>query len=169
MFGTIRKHQNWLWFIIIAVIIISFVIFFSPNVKLGRNDVQGDFGSISGRPVSREEMRRSRNEVRLGYFFRYARWPTGEEAQDRSFDREGLSRLFLLQKADEMDISVSDKAIARLATERIGDYPYEKLEAEILKPQGLTLDDFERFIRHEAIIQQMVSVTTFASRFVNPR
>jgi hypothetical protein len=68
-----------------------------------------------------------------------------------------------------MDISVSDKAIARLATERIGDYPYEKLAVEILNPQGLTGDDFERFIRHEAIIQQMVSATTVAGRLQHPR
>src|SRR5262249_10585649 len=78
------------------------------------------------------------------------------------------SRLFLIRKAEDMDIYVSDRAIARLATERIGDYPYDKLEAEILVPQGLKLEDFERYIRDEAIIQQIVGVTTVASRLVNP-
>jgi len=40
MFGTIRKHQTWLWAIIITLTIISFVIYFGPQsrVSQGRAD-----------------------------------------------------------------------------------------------------------------------------------
>ena len=56
MFGTIRKHQTWLWAVIITVIIISFVIFFSPYSKM--NDTPpgpANLGSINGESISQEE------------------------------------------------------------------------------------------------------------------
>ena len=56
MFGTIRKHQSWLWAIIITVIIISFVWFFSPYTKMhdtGRGMV--NLGSIYGRKITDQD------------------------------------------------------------------------------------------------------------------
>ena len=53
MFGTIRKHQTWLWAVIITVIIFSFVIYFSPYSKM--NDSRRgpvNLGSINGERIS---------------------------------------------------------------------------------------------------------------------
>ena len=56
MFGTIRKHQTWLWAIIITLTIISFVIFFSPYTQMDNSrDSRTDFGSVLGRKVSRQD------------------------------------------------------------------------------------------------------------------
>ena len=71
MFGTIRKHQTWLWAIIITLTIISFVIFFSPAAKVNNNAqrAEGDFGSINGHKITRDEYLNAKREIYLQYFF----------------------------------------------------------------------------------------------------
>ncbi|HOW80643.1 MAG TPA: SurA N-terminal domain-containing protein, partial [Verrucomicrobiota bacterium] len=74
MFGTIRKHQNWLWAIIITLTIISFVVFFSPYSKM-HDATTGSYGSIGGKKVTQEDYLKAQREVYLRYFFMTGRWP----------------------------------------------------------------------------------------------
>jgi len=175
MFGTIRKHQTWLWAIIITITVISFVVFFSPYTQLdnggfGQN-VAGNFGSIKGRPITVDEMRNGLREMRLSYFLRTGgrEWPGNDEATARSMEREAVSRVFLLEKLKEMNISPSEEAVGRMMKDRIGDFPADKFEAEILLPGGVTWQDFDRFILHEAGILQLVNSAAISARLVNPR
>jgi uncharacterized membrane protein YdjX (TVP38/TMEM64 family) len=52
MFGTIRKHQTWLWMVIIVFTIIAFVIFFTPG---GQNPLAGgggaNYGLVNGKII----------------------------------------------------------------------------------------------------------------------
>src|SRR5262245_46937809 len=105
MFGTIRKHQTWLWAIIITLTIISFVIFFSPYSKLD-NSSRGsaNYGSINGVRISQEDFYKAAREVELQYFFRSGgNWPN-EEAKKMGFDRERETYqwLLLIQKQQQM-------------------------------------------------------------------
>ena len=170
MFGTIRRHQNWLWAIIITVIIISFVVFFSPDASLpGRAD-QPDVGSINGRPILLEDYRSALNETQLGYFFRSGgEWPGSDQNTQRSVERDTIFRVFLLQKLDELGIEVSDKAAARVARERIGDFPLATFEKERLQPKGLKAEDFMRFVQHEAAIQELAGVAAISAKLLDPR
>jgi hypothetical protein len=90
MIGTIRKHQQWLWIIIILAIIVSFVVYFSPN-RTGLFDEEGsyNFGSIKGRPITREQFRNAQNEIVLFYFLRTGKWPTKDELEKTGFNFEG--------------------------------------------------------------------------------
>jgi peptidyl-prolyl cis-trans isomerase D len=173
MFGTIRKHQNWLWAIIIAVTVVSFVIFFSPDTQwtTGPSYGEDNFGSIQGEPIGREEILAAQQEIRLSYFFRSGgrEWPGSDEATQRAVERETLSRVFLLRKLRELSISSSDQAVGSMMKDRIGDYPAEKFEADILGQQSLTWGDFERFIRHECGILQLINAAAIPARLVNPR
>ena len=64
MFGTIRKHQTWLWAIIITVIIISFVWFFSPYTKMHDSGGRSvNFGSIYGRKITEENFIHARRVI----------------------------------------------------------------------------------------------------------
>src|SRR5687767_7472168 len=117
MFGTIRRHQNWLWFLIIGVIIISFVVFFSPDVNFGaggRGDSSGQHGSINGQPVKDTDFYPAYHEARINHFFRTGQWPGNEESAQETLRRDALSRVFLIGKLKELDIQVSDEAVARL-------------------------------------------------------
>src|SRR5688572_18612362 len=100
MFGTIRRHQNWLWAIIIAVII-SFVVFFSPTANLGDRGPSVNFGTIGGRPITQQDIAASRKETALFYFLRFGDWPENQEMMRQfNFDieRETYNRLLLVEQ-----------------------------------------------------------------------
>src|ERR1043166_6964911 len=90
MIGTIRKHQTWLWTVIIAAIIITFVWYFSPYTKMnGPDRRRADRGSINGIPITEEEF------VQAG--------------------REAYPWLFLIQKQEQMGIHLNTDAVADAA------------------------------------------------------
>src|SRR5215204_3577605 len=127
MFGTIRKHQTWLWMIIITVIIISFVIYFSPYQRYsGNRPSEGvDFGSIGGKRIPAEEFHEAYDEARLAHFMRTGgrEWPGNDEAAARALERDAVFRVFLKQKVKDMDIQATDDAVGRLIRDRLGSYP----------------------------------------------
>jgi len=55
MIGTIRKHSAWLWVVIIAVTIFSFIYWGSSRYDPSRSG-KAYYGSIDGEPVSRDEL-----------------------------------------------------------------------------------------------------------------
>ena len=176
MFGTIRRHQNWLWIIIIAVIVISFVMFFSPDVKFGngggRAQSAGQHGTINGQPITDKDFYPAYHEARVNHFFRTGQWPGNEESAQDTLKRDAVSRVFLIGKLKEMDIKVSDEAVARLTRERL---PREladnlgRFVKEYLEPNGSDMGILERYLRHEAGIQQLVQVASSSAKLLQPR
>ena len=177
MFGTIRKHQQWLWIVIIVVIIISFVIFFSPDADWSRTGPRqgtvfmiGDKpATINGQPIPLDEYQKAFREVYLAHFMRSGgrEWPKNDEATNRELERNAVIRVFLRRKLAEMDIKPSDEAVARATRERLGGLPIANFEKEYLATHGLSLDDFERFMRTEVGIQQLHGVAGVSGRLVN--
>ncbi len=166
MFGTFRKHQTWLWAIIITVIVISFVLYFSPDTKFkfrifGNKpllvEMNGHPVTIGGEPIPQdEEYQNIRKETLLSHFMRNGAWPGNEVTEQEDFKRYVIMRLFLLRKLTEMEVHVSEKAVAAVAHDRIGNYPPASFEKDLLQPHGLMLEDFERYCRHETALQQLV-------------
>src|SRR5262245_31911424 len=123
MFATIRRHQKWLWVVIMSATIISFVVYFSPNVGGGRGGGGGgvfsgggseNFGSIGGRSLSREELMQAKLEAYLRYRLYSGSWPGQDDFSRQMFneDREMENRLLVLEKLRELDVKVSDEAVA---------------------------------------------------------
>jgi parvulin-like peptidyl-prolyl isomerase len=175
MFGTIRRHQNWLWIVIIAIIVISFVVFFSPEVNLGgggRVRSTGEHGSINGQPVADKDFYPAYHEARVNHFFRTGQWPGNEESAQDTLKRDALSRVFLVGKLKELDIKVSDEAVARLTRDRL---PREladnlgRFVKEYLEPNGSDMEILERYLRHETGIQQLVQVASSSAKLLQPR
>src|SRR2546423_1485475 len=150
MFGTFRRHQQWIWILGVIVIIPSFVIYFSPTGKSGGGGRAGkiDLGSFNGQPISREDFLTTQREAKLNHFMRSGgrEWPANDENGRKTLDRDTIFRLFLIEKARELDIHVSEQAVARAAHERLAGYPPEKFEHDMLLPEGLALEDFERYM-----------------------
>ena len=180
MFGTIRKHQKWLWAIIITFTIVSFVIFFSPYTRVGNALGKGpnSLGSINGDPVSFEEYRDAVVEVFLRHFLTHGTWPDKDlAARQAGFDeqREAYYRLLLIQKQKEFKIHPSNKAVVQLAADilrslnRGNPLPFEVFEKQVLSQRGYTAADFERFLKHELGIQQLASLVGVSGRFVTPQ
>ncbi len=172
MFGTIRRHQTWLWVIIITLTIISFVIFFSPYSKLSGNTTGNlDLGMVNGRPIGREEFLDAQRDIYLRYFITHGEWPRDAEAKRTGFDanRESYNQLVLIEKMKDLNIQVSNEAIARLAATILRSSPYETFVDKILKPQGFSGSDFERFLRHELAIQQLIGVMGLGGKLITPQ
>lgn len=183
MFAHFRRYQKAIFLGIIIVIIPGFVLVVSqvsdlelwgrlftdlPGVRafFPKKALETEFGSMRGRPFKREEANMARNEVRLGYYLRFGRWPSGEE--ERNLERDTLSRLFLIEKIKEMDIHVSEKAIALVMRDHIGDLPREQFEKEHLAQANLSWDEYYRFARHEAAIRQLYYIGGLSGKFLDP-
>jgi len=176
MFGTIRKHQQWLWAIIITVIIISFVIFFSPYSKMQNERRRSDYGSINGEKVTEDGYMNAQREVYLRYFMMTGRWPD-ENAQRMGFDpdRETYNWLLILQKQKETGISVSSDLAIEKAREMITQFQRSGIETpgqfiqQVLNPKGFTADDLERFVRHYMGIEQLMASIGAGGKLVTPQ
>ncbi len=174
MFGTIRKHQTWLWVVIIFFIVISFVIYFSPDAKFGRGG-RGNYslGTINGRPITELELSQAYRETRLLYFLNFQKWPENDErARQMDFDvqTQAYLRLLRLAKVKEEKIRVSDETVGALATRLLGPKtPLDAFVKEILQPHGISEADFERFLRHDAAIQQLGAVAGLSGKLTPPR
>jgi hypothetical protein len=176
LFGTIRKHQQWLWIVIIGVIIVTFVVFFSPDV--GRGDgqrrqtvfmINGKAATINGEPISMDEYGQCWREVFIEHFMRSGgrEWPKNDESTELQLEHKAIYRAFLHKKLEEMDIKASDEAVARATRDRLGGLPIANFEKEYLQTHGLSLDDFERFMRTEVAIQQLHGVAGVSGRLIN--
>src|ERR1043165_5350389 len=125
MFGTIRKHQNWLWFIVVAVVIVSFVIYFDPSQRGnrgGRGGGSGELGRIDDHVVTPRELDEARREFKLIYFLNTRKWPEEDREHSAQIDeeREAAARLLNIVKAEEAGIHVPDTAVAEMAHRLLG-------------------------------------------------
>lgn len=177
MFGTIRKHQTWLWVIIIAVTVVAFVIYFNPTTRYGGGPPpRTEFGRIRGERITRDKLMAAQKEAMLHYLIRTGHWPD-EAGRDSGFDveREAYARLFLLQVARDWKLEVSPAVSAGLAREILRAFAGENqpvsVEAfvrQVLAPRQFTLEDFERFIRHEAALQELVMLVSLPGQMLTP-
>jgi hypothetical protein len=176
MFGTIRKHQNWLWAIIITVVIVSFVMFFSPYQKMDRGGrTRSEFGSINGEPVTREDYLNAAREVRLRYFFMNGgRWPDDDRQSGFDPDQETYQWLLLLNREKEAGVHVSPELVAQTGRQMLDNFQRGGITSadvfftRVLEPKGLSLDDFERYVRHTLGIQELISVAGLGGKLITP-
>lgn len=159
--------------VIAGLTIISFLIFGPTNTHFG--DIFGrksGHGSINGKPISEDQFNKASREVVLRYFLLNGQWPDSDpNARQMGYnpERDTYQRLFLIAKQEEFGIHVSTEAIANFAHQILGRAPLEVFIDNTLRPRGLTSADFERFLRHEAGMQQLVSVAGMSGKLVTPQ
>ena len=171
MIGSIRKHSNWLWAIIVTAVIASFVIW--SDAGGGRNsfDFGGtDFGKLYGRPITRDQLLKARTAVSVDDALR------GGRARGASADNERqVAELMVLQaKVKEMGIQVSDDAVGKYLRENFkdastGTFNYDVFIQKLLQRTRIDESTFLEHIRQQVAIQHMVETVGAASRLVTPR
>ena len=177
MFGTIRKHQTWLWAVIITVIIIRFVIFFSPYSKMNDNrQVAANWGSINGEKVTQEEYVKAYKEICLRAFFMTGNWPDDEaRKQGGDVERESFQWLLLKQKQKELGIHISTDAVAQGARAMISQFQRSGITSPemfinlVLKPRGYEVEDLERFVRHYMGLEELIATVGLGGKLVTPQ
>src|SRR5215469_6322307 len=102
MFGTIRKHQTWLWIFIIAVTILGMVVW-TNNTGNGNQRAAGNFGSIDNKPITMREMQQAENDATLMYLVQTHQWPDNA-GKEFDLQRQAYQRLFLLRKLNDYNI-----------------------------------------------------------------
>ena len=182
MIGTIRRHQTWLWGIIIGATILTFVYYLGPTQRYGGggggpSPGEPDLGSIDGEPVSVQEYNAARREGRLAFFMHSGAWPETED-QKNQVDRMAEQLLFINSLIKQYKINVTDDAAARFTKQMFGlppnqPFPRDKFEQwarDVLMLKGqLTLDDFDRFVRHQAAQQYLVALFGMSGKLITPQ
>jgi hypothetical protein len=178
MIGTIRKHSGWLWAVIITATIISFVFWGAgPSARSGGRRGGGDFGTIYGRKITLQDYVEAANEFELFYRTRYGEWPDrNPNLSKNDSEREIYIRLLLNQKAKELGIYVPEANVVAAADGMLRSIgrngqpvPMDLFVKQILQPKGLTADDFERFIRHDLAVQQLIQTMGLPGELVTPQ
>jgi len=180
MFTTIRKHQSWLWIIIIVLVIISFVWYMGPaGSQPGGMGGSGVYGYVNGRPIDRDRFMEAYTEARLRFFLSTGSWPEGSQAARQMFnaEQEVARRLVMLDKLDSLAVWVDDVAVARwiaplFANRETGVYDpllYRQFIANVLPRGRVSEEMFQRFARHQAGIQHLMELGAVSGAVVTPR
>ncbi len=180
MIGTLRRHSQWLWGIIITVVIITFVIFFTPSVGSNRGGGGANYGTIYGQPIKHDDLAQAYTDARLGFFFMSGgRWPTEENAMMFRFnaDTEARRRLVLNHLLKEHGIDVGDAVVAQqiktiFADQKTGAFNiqgYDELLKRTFAPAGVGEASFERFLKCELGHQQLAQMFSLSGKLITER
>ena len=170
MLGTFRKHSTWLWGIIIAAMAVSLV-FWTGN--RGNRDGGGGFNlpPIAGKSVSPDEYASVAREVRLEHRFGRGEWPS----TSADLDPEIYQRLFMIRKMEEMGIHISQADVARVVAQNLKAMSgksgtlitTDMFEKRVLAEGGVTLEDYDRFLRHSLGVQQLIAAIGVSGQLVS--
>ena len=163
MFGTIRRHQTWLWAIIITITIASFVIFGPTTTNKIGNALfgqSGDYGSINGQAITRDQFERASREIYI---------QTKGTTDSPQIRREIYLQLFYTHLQEQLGIQISTKAAATWARDYVlGGTSMEDFTDKVLKKEGVDATDFGRFVNHVLGHEQMSYVVGTSGRLVPP-
>ena len=177
MFGTIRRHQKWLWAVIITLTVISFVIYFSPYQKMNRSERRGpvDLGTLNGQAISEESFGSAEREIALRYFIMSGGRSPDEETR-RNFERETLQWLFVVDKEDQFGIYIAPDRVAEVARNMVlssfqragaGNVSPESA-ARVLESSGFQSGDLERYARHYLGLQELIATFGVSGKLATP-
>jgi hypothetical protein len=183
MIGTIRKHSKWLWVIIIAATIISFVWWGAAPATRGGAGGAAGLGKIYGVAVTPQEYEDAKAEFRLFYFTHYGAWPEGKaNITTQDIEKETYVRLLMVRKASKLGVQVGEDAIVAGAQELLSSpgllkmfhsnaksIPMDQFEQTVLESQKLTAADFERYVRNDIAIQQLYKAYGTPGRIISPQ
>jgi hypothetical protein len=168
MFGTIRKHQQWLWIIVVAGVIISFTAFFSPNQPALRSLMDGGEGgpSIDGRVITADL------KVKADRLTRLQESLSGRTSSND--DRAAYQTLLFLEKIRSAKIEVSDQDVAKWIRDNLtdpstGQFNYPNFLQSMVVARGFTELEFTEFVRYEIGRRHLLDVVGAAGKLVTPR
>ncbi len=176
MFGTIRKHQKWLWAVIITLTIVSFVIYFGPQTRVNSSIRSANHGSIDGHKITDQDFLDAWREVHLHHFVTRGVWPEEDKRSGSNFEpeRETYEWLLIVQKQRELGIHVGDEAAQQMARQMIQAFQRSGISSpqvffdKVLAQRGYHVDDFERFVRHFVGLQELRDTIGLSGELIPP-
>jgi hypothetical protein len=184
MIGTIRKHSGWLWGIIIVATVVSFLFWgAAPGTRNSGGGGAGNLGSIGDRKVTLDAYLGAEHEVYMYHWFRYHQWPDKDpNFSENDLRREIYVRLMLIQMGQDLGIHIGDDVVATAAKEILSSpglaqalgvngqsVPLDGFVKAVLQQKGLDAGDFENFVRHDLIIDQLRQAMGLTGQFITPQ
>ncbi len=178
MFGTIRKHQTWLWAVIITLTVISFVVYFSPYSRMnsGVSRRSAGHGTINGQVVTDQQYVNAYREVDLHTFLNSGHWLSEDRKRsEMEVERQIYQWLLLTQKQEQYAIHVSEQDSAAMARqivrtfERMGITSPQMFIERVLQPHGLQVSDLARYVQHYVGVQELITTLGLSGRLVTPQ
>ena len=181
MIGTIRRHQKWLWMVIIAATIVSFVYLLNPSTRLsnqgqGQDTASVNLGSIFGEPITPDQLRASLQEARIRYRLNYGEWPESEDKKKElmQYAQQGL---IIDAELKALQITPTSEAAARYTKMLLGVKPEDPVPADkilealtkLAHEGGLSLDDFDRFARRQAGQEYLIALVGMSGKLITPQ
>ena len=171
MIGSIRKHSNWLWAIIVTTVIASFIFWSDATPGRSTFDFGGpDFGKLYGRPITRDQVLKARTAAAVDDALRGGR-SRGASADN---ERQVAELMVLHAKVKELGIQVSDEAVGKYLRENFKDpntgaFNYDAFLQNLRQNTRIDEATFLEHIRQQVAIQHLVETVGAASRLVTPR
>jgi len=187
MIGTIRKHSKWLWVVIIVATVISFIWWGAavPSRNGGGGGISaGEYGSIYGEKVTQQEYAGARNDFYLYYWMHNGfQWPNQDpNMTPLQMDQQIYLRLMLTRKAKALGIYVDETSAEAAANSLLSSpellrafrikaqsIPIGDFVKSVLEPEGMTADDFERYVRSDVTLQQLIQTIGIAGQLFTPQ
>lgn len=180
MIGTLRRHSQWLWGIIITVVIITFVVFFTPEIGSGGGRAEADYGTLYGQPIKRDELAQAYTDARLGYFLSTGQWPDRDE-RARMFgfnlDAEARQRLLINHQVKQHGIDAGEAAVAQeikniFTDPQTGAFSLQRYDGMLKQhfaSAGVSEAAFERFLKHELGRQQLARMFGLSGKLITAK
>lgn len=178
MFGTIRRHQTWLWVVIIFLMCIGLVYTFSPASRVGGGSRSAaNYGSINGQPITVRQFQNASKEVDLNTFIMsHGHWLSEDRKRsEQDINREVYQWLLLEWEQERLGIHVDAQTAADMARQMVASFAHAGITSpdmfidNILKPHGLTVDDFERYVAHFVGVQELLNTVGLSGKLVTPQ
>src|SRR5206468_944168 len=135
----------------------SFVVF-GPSGCISRNSSSrggADYGTFQGQPITATQMENARHNLRLGYFLQRGTWISNDTA---GLELEVLKQVALEHKEKDLGIQIGDEAVAAEARRALGPNSFDDFVRNVLKPQRLDANDFDRLIRSQLSQRQLMEI-----------
>lgn len=176
MIGTLRKHSQSLWIVIIIVIVISFVYFFTPEVENMNDAPQVDYGTLYGQKLTRPDGLAARREANIGIALQTGRWPDDSRFRDQ-VTQIANQRLLLSANVKREGIVVPESAVIAFIRQQFSDPSTGKFNESfydgflnVLKQQGgVTEADFEAYAANEVAIRHLSELHGLGGKLVSTR
>jgi hypothetical protein len=182
MIGTIRKHKDWIWWGVIGAMVVGLVVYFNPTAKYGGGSSFSpstpDLGTINGEAITPQELAAAMKEGRLFFRLRGGAWP---DPSDRNKQLQGWAEQSLVMQSlmKEYKITATTEAAARFTKEQLFGVPpgqempkdalNQWLENDLMRKGGLTMDDLDRFARHQAAQQYLIALFGMTGKLIAPK
>lgn len=137
----------------------------------------GGNGTLYGKPVTDEAFAAAQREFYIYYWLHSGEFPDRSPNFNRKdAERETYVRLMLTEKAKSLGIHVSEEALVAGAQELLRSLgrngqavPMSQFLDRVLKPEGLDVPDFQRFVLDDLTIQQLVQTLGLNGALVPPQ